>query len=181
MTAETFTETLSRVMTSCGGTCSAVTRMSMMIMRSMNGMIHLSPAVLSPAYRPSRRTTPCSYSFTMRRPMKNQSTTMITGTNRPTAGMRSPPGCALRTVNLPRVLPFGHHRDDEPFDGDHAHARAERDGEVGEGTPVLPVNEDLAALRADVGERLARLRHEPLRSELQRPAPRRGHLPGDEA
>ena len=48
MTAFTFTETLSRVMTSCGGTCSAVTRMSMMIIRSMKGMIHFSPAVRTP-------------------------------------------------------------------------------------------------------------------------------------
>ena len=38
MTAFTFTETLSRVMTSCGGTCSAVTRMSMMTIRSTKGI-----------------------------------------------------------------------------------------------------------------------------------------------
>src|SRR5512138_1438877 len=118
MTAFTFTETLSRVITSCGGTCSAVTRMSMMIIRSTNGTIHFSPAVFRPTKRPSRRTTPCSYSFTMRRPITTHATTITTGIRKPIAGMRSP-------YRAPVFL--GYDVDDEPVHGDHADARPGRD------------------------------------------------------
>ena len=90
MTAFTLIDTLSRVITSCGGTCSAVTRMSMMIIRSMNGMIHLSPADRTPANRPSRSTTPCSYSLMIRIPDRNQSTMMATAMAGPMKGMFPP-------------------------------------------------------------------------------------------
>ena len=91
MTAFTLIETLSRVMTSWGGTCSAVTRMSMMTMRSMKGMIHLRPAVRTPTKRPSRSTTPCSYSLMMRSPMASQPATRATGMSNPRAGMCGSP------------------------------------------------------------------------------------------
>ncbi len=68
MTALTFAVTLSLVITSCGGTSRVMTRRSIFTRRSTpNGMMKKRPGPLSAMRRPSRNTTPRSYSFAMRR------------------------------------------------------------------------------------------------------------------
>src|SRR5215471_6562065 len=64
MTAFTFTETLSLVMTSCAGTSIVTVRRPTFTARSMMGMSRMSPGPRSPTSRPSRNTTSRSYSRT---------------------------------------------------------------------------------------------------------------------
>src|SRR5580693_10027019 len=66
MTAETLTETLSREITSCGGTSSTITRRSTRTICWMNGTRRKRPGPLVPVKRPSVKTTPRSYSRRMR-------------------------------------------------------------------------------------------------------------------
>src|SRR5512140_2634747 len=139
MTALTFTDTLSRVITSCGGTCSAVMRMSMMIIRSMNGTIHFRPAARTPAKRPRRSTTPCSYSLMIRMPERNQRMTRATGMASPMAGIFPPlrdRGCKRRVLGL---LHRSVHLngDDEPIDRRDLDPGPCRDLGGGTGLPVL--------------------------------------------
>src|SRR5512134_904038 len=62
-TALTLIETLSRVITSWGGTSIATTRRSTRTILSMTGISRMSPGPLAPMTRPSRKITPRSYSF----------------------------------------------------------------------------------------------------------------------
>src|SRR5262245_58619190 len=48
----------------------------MRTMRSTKGMIHLSPALFTPSKRPSRNTTPRSYSVITRAPIAKSTTAM---------------------------------------------------------------------------------------------------------
>src|SRR5438067_1583997 len=67
MTALTLTVTLSRVMTSWGGTSRVTVLRSILTSRSMpNGMMSRSPGPFSVISRPSRKSTPRSYSLMMR-------------------------------------------------------------------------------------------------------------------
>src|SRR5438270_9941533 len=67
MTALTLMVTLSSVITSCGVTSSVTVRRSILTRRSMpKGMIRRSPGPLSAIRRPSRKSTPRSYSLMMR-------------------------------------------------------------------------------------------------------------------
>src|SRR2546425_2902047 len=67
MTALTLTVTLSRVMTSWGGTSRVTVLRSILTSRSMpNGMMSRSPGPFSVIRRPSRKSTPRSYSLMMR-------------------------------------------------------------------------------------------------------------------
>ena len=68
MTAFTLAVTLSLVMISWGGTSSVIVRRSILTRRSTpNGMMKKSPGPLRGIRRPSRKTTPRSYSAAMRR------------------------------------------------------------------------------------------------------------------
>src|SRR5262249_19850341 len=66
----TFTETLSRRITSCFGTSSTMTRRSTLIMRWIIGHSRISPGPLMPVKRPSVNATPRSYSFSTRMELK---------------------------------------------------------------------------------------------------------------
>src|SRR2546423_10708912 len=67
MTALTLTVTLSRVMTSWGGTSRVTVLRSILTSRSMpNGMMSRSPGPFSVIRRPSRKSTPRSYSLMIR-------------------------------------------------------------------------------------------------------------------
>ena len=67
MTALTLTVTLSEVMTSCGGTSRVITRRSTLVRRSTpKGRMRKRPGPLSSISRPSRNTTPRSYSLAIR-------------------------------------------------------------------------------------------------------------------
>jgi len=58
-----LTETLSRVITSCFGTLSTITRRSTLRMRCTAGHTKMIPGPLTPVNRPSVNITPRSYSF----------------------------------------------------------------------------------------------------------------------
>src|SRR5262249_38202507 len=64
MTAFTFTETLSLVITSCAGTSIVTVRRPTLTARSRMGISRMSPGPRSPTSRPSRNTTSRSYSRT---------------------------------------------------------------------------------------------------------------------
>ncbi|MDR9339550.1 hypothetical protein FEO97_05455 [Burkholderia multivorans] len=65
-TAFTFTDTLSRVITSCAGTSNTTVRRSIRTTCWTIGMISTSPGPLTFQNRPSMNTTPRSYSRKMR-------------------------------------------------------------------------------------------------------------------
>ncbi len=62
-TALTFTDTLSREMTSCVGTSSTTTRRSTLTMRCTSGMRMMRPGPFTPVKRPNVKITPRSYSL----------------------------------------------------------------------------------------------------------------------
>ena len=65
-TALTFTETLSREITSCLGTCSTTVRSSSLRICWITGSTSRTPGPLTPVKRPSVNITPRSYSFSTR-------------------------------------------------------------------------------------------------------------------
>ena len=62
----TLTVTLSRVITSWGGTSCTTTRRSTFTICCTNGMRMMRPGPFTPVKRPSVKTTPRSYSLKMR-------------------------------------------------------------------------------------------------------------------
>src|SRR5215204_7344143 len=80
MTALTLAGTLSRVMTSCGGTSMVTVLRSILTILSTNGSSRNSPGPLGPpCTRPRRKMTPRSYSFTTFTALyKNEATTTTT-------------------------------------------------------------------------------------------------------
>jgi hypothetical protein len=86
MTASTRTVTLSRVITSCGGTFMAtVWRLTLTIRSMPNGRMKKSPGPLGRVTtRPSRKTMPRSYSWTTRTPEISAITTRMTNPIRTT-------------------------------------------------------------------------------------------------
>src|SRR5581483_1940188 len=58
--------TLSRVITSCGGTVSVTMRKSTLLMREMNGGTRKRPGPFAPVKRPNTKITPRSYCCTTR-------------------------------------------------------------------------------------------------------------------
>ena len=88
-TAFTLTETLSRVMTSCFGTLSTMTRRSTRRMRCSTGQMSTSPGPLMPVKRPTVKTTARSYSLSTLSAEKMR-TAMMT-TTAMTNGMQETP------------------------------------------------------------------------------------------
>ena len=82
------TETLSSVITGCGGNVTTCSRKSMRgRTRSMNGMTIVSPGSSVRLYRPNRSTTParaCGMTRTVRAAMNSAKTTSTTATISPT-------------------------------------------------------------------------------------------------
>src|SRR5215210_819503 len=75
-TASTRAGTLSRVMTSCGGTPMLTVRRSIFIILSTTGTRRIRPGPLAPSRTlPSLKTTPRSYSWTMRTALARTNTT----------------------------------------------------------------------------------------------------------
>src|SRR6266516_5386525 len=66
MTAVTLIVTLSRVITSCGGTVSVTIRRSTLIIREMSGGTRKRTGPFAPVKRPSTKITPRSYCCTTR-------------------------------------------------------------------------------------------------------------------
>src|SRR5205814_5767909 len=140
-----FTETLSRVITSWGGTSRVTVRRSTFVIRSTKGMMKRSPGVFTFASetRPRRKMIPRSYSLMTLRPMKSRTTTTIAGMMYGTNFVRS---CKARLL-----LSGDLHR--EPLDGDDPHGGAARDGLVRDSVPVLAVHEDAPAEAAHLAAR----------------------------
>src|SRR5262245_36039516 len=107
-TAFTFTETLSRRITSCFGTSSTMTRRSTLIMRWIMGHSRIRPGPLMPVKRPSVNVTPRSYSFSTRTALKIRMATRTTTTS-------------------PKLMQLSSYRFDpqqQTFDARDAHERA---------------------------------------------------------
>src|SRR3954468_22538336 len=66
-TALTFTEMLSRVITSCGGMSSTTTRIDTLRMRASRDGTKMRPGSRVPVYLPRKNTTPRSYCVRTRR------------------------------------------------------------------------------------------------------------------
>src|SRR5947209_11291172 len=79
-TAVTLTVTLSRVITSCGGTVRVTIRKSTLIIRVTIGGTEKTPGPLAPCKRPRMKITPRSYCYTTRMPERTKSarTTIMT-------------------------------------------------------------------------------------------------------
>src|SRR5687768_9885652 len=76
-TAFTFTDTLSRVMTSCGGTSKTTVRRLTLIIRSIGANTRITPGPLGCGSSfPSRKTTPRSYSARIFTELITYNTTM---------------------------------------------------------------------------------------------------------
>src|SRR5579884_1420640 len=78
MTAETLIVTLSRVITSCGGTGRVTIRRSTLIMRVTNGGTRKMPGPFAPCRRPSTKITPRSYCCTIRTAERKSNSKMTT-------------------------------------------------------------------------------------------------------
>src|SRR6266850_3361729 len=158
MTAFTLTETLSRVITSCGGTSCTTVRSDTRTIRSIGNQISTRPGPLAvPSRRPSRNTTARSYSLRILRLEKTQKATATTMKTNPGPAPNSPfmyppPRSA---ADLRDFLDVQHH----VANPHHAHAAPLLDGSPGLRVPVLAVHED-APLRIDVAQGRPLLRDE---------------------
>src|SRR3990170_1673905 len=134
-TAFTFTDTLSREITSCGGTSITTMRRSTRTICITPGITMIRPGPLTFQKRPSRNTTPRSYSRRMRNEEKISSTTMSrTKLDEINAMLR-----ALRCVRFDDQ--------DQPLPLDHPHFLAALEGRARARLPVLAVHVHAPALR----------------------------------
>src|SRR5215213_7629066 len=125
MTALTRAGTLSRVITSCGGTSMVTVLRSILTILSTKGSSRKSPGPLGPPWtRPSLKITPRSYSFTTFTALyKNEATTTTTTTsamnpkltptacNKPKVAYTTNPPLFSRPVEIPTATgrSDGHH------------------------------------------------------------------------
>src|SRR6516162_304103 len=113
MTAFTFTETLSLVITSCAGTSMVTVRNPTLTARSMIGISRIRPGPRSPTRRPRRNTTRRSYSRTTlieltRIKSTANPTKIVNGSTRaPSGPMSSLPCCGAHPQR--QSLDAGHH------------------------------------------------------------------------
>src|SRR5256885_4851114 len=157
MTAFTFTDTLSLVITSCAGTSMVTVRNPTLTARSIPGIRMMRPGPRSPTSSPSRNTTRRSYSRT----------TLIELTT--TSRNANPTNSKNGTSNVPmsRLPGRGAHPQRESLDADHHDLGACLHGPLSFRVPHLAVQSDAAA------------RQEPLHDE-RAPAEHRlgaGHAP----
>src|SRR3990172_9264657 len=128
-TALTFTVTLSRVIASCEGTSMVITLRSTFTMRSTNGMRRMKPGPLTPTYRPRRKTTPRSYSWTILTAavtMISKTTTMVT---------------TVISILSPPLLVF-HYGEFQPMDSGNNYLFARLDLVTrGSGGPALTIDQ----------------------------------------
>src|SRR5262245_38013205 len=148
MTAFTFTETLSRVITSCGGTSMVIVRRLTFTILSMKGMSRTRPGPEpSPpglktalARRPKRKMTPRSYSRRMR--MEEA----ITNNAITIAGIKPQISSKVMLGLLDSCLPCGpRHGEREPVHAHDLDVLSRRHRPVrSDGPPQLAVDQDLA-------------------------------------
>src|SRR5262245_7365277 len=116
-------------------------------MRSTKGMIHLSPAVFTPSKRPSRNTTPRSYSVMTRAPIAKSTTATATKIRIPgKPSTISPPLLADAAASVPRRRTP--HAQRHALDRQHLDLGAHRERLVRTRRPVLAAHEH-ASLRAE--------------------------------
>src|SRR5579885_525033 len=130
--------TLSRVITSCGGTSSVTVRRSIRTERSRTGMTKITPGPRNGVSRPRRKTTARSYSFRILSPLSRMATpiTMII----PNAGpMHSPP-----RASLCGALFVGAYFDFQPAHRHYARPRSDLEPLAAHCAPVLAMDEDAA-------------------------------------
>src|SRR3972149_2023677 len=108
-TALTLTETLSREITSCGGTSITMMRRSTFTIACTPGMMTIRPGPLTFQKRPSMNTTPRSYSRRIRNDAKT-STTITTGIK---LHEMNPISITLRVIRF--------HRQNQALDSDDLH------------------------------------------------------------
>src|SRR6185312_12365714 len=136
-TAFTFTDTLSRRITSCFGTSSTMTRRSTFTMRWMMGHTHTMPGPLRGPRRPRKNITPRSYSFST----LNELTMSMTSSTATTMTK------LILLSSIERLDP-----QQQPFDAHDAHGLSSRDGRARDGVPSLAA-EAHGALRREIRER----------------------------
>src|SRR5687767_5115980 len=107
-------------------------------------MIHRKPARLSPTKRPRRKTTPFSYSLTIRTPEANTRKTITAGTTSPNAPIKS------RILRLLDV-------DGQPVHLAHCDFGSGGDRRHRDRLPPFPHHEHRPAVGTDFGQRLAPL------------------------
>ena len=153
MTAFTLTETLSLVTTSCGGTSSATVRSVTFTIFSNIGMRRMSPGPRTPTNRPSRNTTPRSYSLRTLTLLPTMKMTRRITTDSPIC-ILSPFGSnSRRAAGYSGHLSYLFHLERHSFDCDHPDALSLRDLRVGKGGPVRAGHENPAARSASIGVR----------------------------
>src|SRR5215470_5033070 len=154
-TALTFTETLSRVITSCGGTSMVTVRRSTRSMRSTSGMRYTIPGPRAPTKRPSRKTTPRSNSLRTLRPLNT--ITIATASTVDSGPSMLPPFSA---VGPPA------HAQAQTVHADHFDRIAHLERRLGVGVPVLAAHEHLdLSSRHDHPPYLADDTHHPLSAD----------------
>src|SRR5579884_2048566 len=149
--------TLSRVITSCAGISMVRVRRSTLIMRSMYGTRMIRPGPRAPASRPSRKTTPRSYSCTTLIVAVMMTRAMTTKTPRITqpAISNSSRGslCRLSPVNQPKIFnltsPSRRHDEGEPLHTKHPHRLPRRNGSGNRARPPELTVDQNEALRLE--------------------------------
>src|SRR3989338_2678103 len=141
-TALTFTDTLSREITSCGGTSITMMRRSTFTISCTPGMMTIRPGPLTFQKRPSMKTTPRSYSRRIRN-AENTSTTITTGTK---LHEINPISITLRVILL--------HRQNQPLDSDDLHFLSALERRAGTRLPLLAVHAH-ASRTLEILQRLA--------------------------
>src|SRR5918994_962864 len=107
MTALTRAGTLSRVMTSCGGTSMVTVLKSILTILSTNGRRIKSPGPLGPpCTRPRRKITPRSYSLTILTALSMTETTNIATITTKIAANPTPTACNKPNVAYTRAPPL---------------------------------------------------------------------------
>src|ERR1700681_4303137 len=161
-TASTVTGTLSRVIISWRGTSNVTTLRSILTIRSTIGISRMTPGPLARSSRPSRNTTPRSYSRVIRTAADSNAklatmTTIATGSAVPISSF------------LPRRVGCAH-VEQEPADAHHADRLAGRDGGArGFGFPQL-AQQEYHPLRRQLGARRSERADQRLAAGLNPPA-----------
>src|ERR1700730_16342084 len=154
MTALTLRLTLSRVITSCGGTSRVTVRRSIFTIRSSIGTIQLSPARFTSAKRPRRKITPASYSWMILRPVMIQRPMGMRKMSKATGK-----GCSFRKRRRRSGGAVGGNLEHQAFDLQHARPGTQGERVPAARAPQLAIDEHAAG--GPYGDRIADLAHLP--------------------
>src|SRR5512142_479717 len=169
-TAETFTETLSRVMMSCCGTSCTIVRSDTRTIVSNGQKMNVNPGPFGVGdSRPSQNVTARSYSFRMLIHFMSTISATIAATMVPWIIMEHRPFDGGPRGPCSGSGPAGRPDDQrEPVLPDDPHRRAGRDRHVRARVPVLAVRED-APRGSEIGHRAAALPDQSLGSGADGP------------